>query len=157
MIPDHIKQQIMKNIDNEKNETLEELREVLTYPYHPDTKALIFRVESDRGAFGMNLLAVDQDGDYMRFNANGESLYNTKFNFFGFGFYAFEDCGVSVDETDLLEKMSKFARDYLYEWFADRLEELGGKEYPIDCVLQKHDALRGFHMQERKWISTYSV
>ncbi|MFG3700376.1 hypothetical protein ACGF5C_21015 [Micromonospora sp. NPDC047620] len=62
MIPDEIKQQIIKNVDKKRDKTLSDLREVLGYPYHPDTRALIFRVEGDYAGFGMNLLAVDEHG-----------------------------------------------------------------------------------------------
>jgi len=37
-IPDHIKGCIIKNVDKERDRTLSKLREVLDYPYHPDTK-----------------------------------------------------------------------------------------------------------------------
>ncbi|MER5333770.1 hypothetical protein [Micromonospora sp. NPDC002717] len=156
-IPDHIKQQIVKNIDKKRDKTLSKLREVLDYPYHPDTKILIFRVEGDSGAYGMNLLAANEHWDMIEVNADGEDLYGTRFLHFGFNFYVLEDCDVSPARTSLPEQISKFTRDYLYPWFADRFEELGGKDRPFDCVLQKHDTLRGFSMKERKWIKVHPV
>lgn len=105
-IPDHIKQQIIKNIDKKRDKTLSKLREVLDYPYHPDTKILIFRVEGDSGAYGMNLLAANEHWDMIEVNADGEDLYGTRFLHFGFSFYVLEDCDVSPARTSLLEQIS---------------------------------------------------
>ncbi|MEV5764815.1 hypothetical protein AB0L34_09595 [Micromonospora sp. NPDC052213] len=156
MISDIIRAQIVRNIDTEREDTIEELREIFSYPYHADTGALIFRLEVDRGAFGINLVAADRDGGYIRVNSLGESLYATRFNRFGFGWSAFANCGIEVDEIGRLQQAGRFATRHLYEWFTDRFAEAGGLDFPIACVLTKHEASRGWHLQQRTWTTRYS-
>ncbi|MFG3700377.1 hypothetical protein ACGF5C_21020 [Micromonospora sp. NPDC047620] len=64
---------------------------------------------------------------------------------------------MNTSSMSLREQLSKFTRNYLYPWFADRFEELGGKDYHLDCILQKHDTLRGFDMKTKRWIKVDAV
>jgi len=147
------KGKIISSFDEDREISLDELKQVLCFPFHPDTQLIVFELEGHFGDFGLKPFAMKDSYYFVDTDASNTPLYQTSFDEFSFGFSAYDYLDeVNQMSPDEIGELDNLAIDCLCEWFADLSQEVGG-DSPIACMIQIHDTMGVYLLQERKWLT----
>ncbi|MDR6227146.1 hypothetical protein [Desmospora profundinema] len=154
MITECHKRSIRNNIDAEMKSTVNEIKRMFQYPFHPETKYLKLEFEGHSGTFGFYPKIYNDNGEELEENAHGELLESTEFSDLDFGYLTFNSLKYEND-FDLIFELDQYSKEYLFEWFRALFMEHGGANFPITTILHEHDALKAYHLQKGIWIDQY--
>jgi hypothetical protein len=153
MFDDERKQKIIASFDEKRGATLDVIRKILNFPFHPDTQLILFEIQGYSGSFGLTPFAM-KDSDYdIDEDAFGTPLYQTQFGKFSFGFSAYNHLDeVKQMSSEEIGELDDLAIDCLCEWFANLYHEVSGSS-PISCMIQIHDTTGVYSLKEREWLT----
>lgn len=147
------KGKISASFDEDREMALDELTQVMNFPYHPDTHLILFELEGHFGDFGLKPFAMKDSYYFVDSDASGTPLYQTQFDEFSFGFSAYSHLEeVNQMSPEEIGELDDFAIDCLCEWFADLYQNVSG-DSPITCMIKKHDTASVYSLQEKKWLT----
>ncbi|WP_040834569.1 hypothetical protein [Nocardia brevicatena] len=147
------REKIIASFEADREDTLDELKQILSFPFHPDTRLVMFELHGNGGVFGLNPWPM-KDGDYhIDIDASGTPLYQTGFDEFGCGFSAYDQLDeVNRMSPEEIGDLDDLAIDYLCDWFADLLHELNA-DLPISYAIQRHDYTGVYSVPEKEWLT----
>lgn len=152
MLEPKIQQLIRRNIESTSETQVKDIKKLISYPYHPDTRYLYLQFEGSGGMFGIVPFAYDNDKEVLEENAFGQPLAETDFEYIGFEYLAFDK---QKFENGLIDEMDQFAKEYIFKWFRELFINSGGNTFPIPAILHGHDTIHAYHLQKGIWIDQY--
>jgi hypothetical protein len=153
------KKKIFASFEEDRQTVEEELKQVLSFPYHPDTKLLVFELEGYSGDFGLKPFAMKDSYIFVDEDANGTPLYETPFDQFAFGVSAYEFLQDELEHMDDEEigELDDFAIECLCEWFSDLFQAVKDKSFTITGMIKQHDHSGMYSLQDKKWVEDEEV
>lgn len=145
-------QAIQKSYNEERDVTIDRLREVLAFPYHPDTEWLLFHVEGYEGFYGIRPIPM-KGAHSISIDASNNPIHLTKLHDLEFSFSSVRYFNPNeLEDDEEVEEFDEYAKKLLYEWFADRFFNAGGALFALPCYLQFHDDGHRFDMKTKQWV-----
>lgn len=156
MFQDEWIEKIIASFDDDREVTLDILKQILNFPFHPDTQLILFEITGNSGIFGL-IPFVMKDSDYhIDEDAFGTPLIDTPFNELSFGFSAYNylENEVKRMSSDEIGDLDHLAIDFLCEWFSSIYHEVSGNSsITFTCMLQIHDTPHVYACKERQWLT----
>ena len=147
------KKKIIASYDEKREATLDVLKKILHFPFHPDTQLILFEIQGYSGTFGLTPFAMKDSDYHIDEDAFGTPLYKTQFGKFSFGLSAYNYLDeVKQMSPEEIGELDDLAIDCLCEWLANLYHEVSGN-FPITCMIQIHDTTGVYSLQEREWLT----
>lgn len=138
-----MKRLVLESIDQKKEECIQELRLVLQYPYHPDTKFVTLEVNGHGGDFSVSVLPWKSWGKDLFNNAPEND----------FLFFAHEKLNASeiFSNDDLVDEIDDLTKDYFVPFFRDCFNQAGGKQSKIPYYLWYPNSGESYNLITETW------
>ncbi|MBA4543960.1 hypothetical protein H1164_13810 [Thermoactinomyces daqus] len=153
-----IKSKIKTNIKQEHTEFEENMKTVVTFPYHPMTKVIHFYFDIDELFYEARPLPKDDFfGQIISVDKNGNQISDSSLESAVFACEPFEGLDLVWIEDhedydyELIDEVMDYARNYYANYLCDLYFQLGGKNLPYHIVFQQTDSSKAFYFQDRTW------
>ncbi|WP_040790223.1 hypothetical protein [Nocardia paucivorans] len=147
------REKIIASFETYREKTLDDLKRILNFPFHPDTRLLMFELHGHHGDFGLHPWVMRDSYYHVDIDASGTPLYRTGFDQLALGFDAY----ARLDEVDRMSPdevgdLDDLAVNYLCGWFADMLRE-ANTDLPLVYAIRRHDHPGVYSVAEKQWFS----